>query len=215
MQTVDGYLLLGTPELSEQVFRVLQLKGDLPQLLDPRYQLGITVEDFTRAEYAYLRRTKLMTYRLSIAAGVGFPSIGQLTFPGPTIPYLGIVEQIVFNNPGVAAASYQVYFAAATVIASTSGGTERDDRVADPALIANPFGCGGFLAGVINTVAQTPPAAGALAVTVGPTSSFVLDVPWVIAENAAFTVATVANNTALDVSLIVRERMGQVSERRV
>lgn len=205
-----GYLLLGQTELAEQTMRALELKGDLPQLVDPRFQLGITVVDWTAPEYLWLKRTLSTTYRLAIAAGVGFPSVAQLTLSGLR-PYVAAIDMIVLSNTTVAAIQYNVYLAAASTVAFNLGGSARDDRMRPN--LAAALGAGGLLAGVSNTAAApTAPAAGPLVLTSPANSTTVFEIPFVITGLSFFTVATVLNNTALEVSVVCRERPGVTTE---
>lgn len=209
MQTPEGYLLLGQPTLAEQTMRALELKGDLPQLVDPRFQLGVTTDDWTSEEYLWLRRTQPIVYNFAVAANVGFPSTGQLSQPAFR-PLLRI-QRIIVLNANAALQQLQIYFAAAAgggVAFGVGGGAPRDDRaIANAAAIASATGSGQFTVGTGNTaVIPTVPAVGAVNVQIPASSTAVFELPWVCTGKFFFTVATVAVNQSLNCYLVGYER---------
>jgi hypothetical protein len=75
-----GWMVQNAPELSEQAQRALDLKGQLPlQQVDPHLALDIQVDDWTRPEYAFLRR-RILYQQVSGAANVAaqFSQVGLL-----------------------------------------------------------------------------------------------------------------------------------------
>lgn len=70
-------LAVRQPSQSERVMRALDIKGDLPGYLDPRFQLGLNVDDFTKAEYLYLQRRLLVGSSVSsVAVAAQFSHVG-------------------------------------------------------------------------------------------------------------------------------------------
>lgn len=122
-----GYMFNGQPELSEQALRTLELKGDLPlRLLDPRLSLGIQVDDWTRDEYAWARRSRLFHWGSSQAAvaaqysrlGLGITITAQV---------LALVESIHVYNNNATAQNFRVGLQSASFVTGSLG-APRDTR---------------------------------------------------------------------------------------
>jgi hypothetical protein len=112
--------------------RALELKGDLPQNLDPRYQLGIQVLDLETAPYRYLRRA--MRYQVFQAAGAVAAQHAQFSFvPPPNFggsrPMLVHVRHFTFI---AGATGYEVGFGLTAAGGGGTGtplqGVAQDDR---------------------------------------------------------------------------------------
>jgi len=80
-QTPEGYLLLGNPSPAEQAMRALELKGDLPQLVDPRFQLGLNLLDLDTMPYGFLQ--KKLRYVVSKAGAAVAAQHTQFCFVPP------------------------------------------------------------------------------------------------------------------------------------
>jgi hypothetical protein len=90
-----AYLKIGTPDFGQMVQRGLRIKGLVPDTTDPRYNLGITVEDFTRPEFWWLRRG------IWGAAGGNQGAVaGQQSFITLALPQrkLVVIEQIQIST---------------------------------------------------------------------------------------------------------------------
>lgn len=146
-----GQYLIGQPTVAEQVMRALGLKGDLPQRVDGLFALGLTVDDFTRPEYAWLRRESLYEQGANIAAVAAQFSNAYLTITGQRA--LAVVEQIIIVNLD-AAATRNFRFAVRSVTAFpyavTGTGSSRDDRATGPANSIARFGSGTSAARQVN-----------------------------------------------------------------
>lgn len=128
-QTPEGYLLNGQAELAEQTMRSLELKGDLPQLVDPRIQLGVQVDDWTKPEYRWTRRMgSFMRGELSgaVAAQFSYVIFGSLTVASRT---LAAVDSAIISNPGAAAVQVQFGLIDSALFAPASFTGIRDDRM--------------------------------------------------------------------------------------
>lgn len=66
------------PPYWERVLRTFGIRGQLPQLLLPTTQLGVTLADLTDPEYVWLGRTRQFWCGQSLGASVGNNSIGEL-----------------------------------------------------------------------------------------------------------------------------------------
>jgi len=109
-QDQEGYLLLGQNELSEQLMRALELKGDLPRRIDPRYQVGINALDLTTVEFNWLRRTRQYFFtanQAAVAANI-VRIFGQLNPVAPESSALVVIEGFYLNNFTAAALTYRV-----------------------------------------------------------------------------------------------------------
>lgn len=207
-----GDLAMMQPTVGEALMRSLGLKGNLPQLIDPRVQAGITSLDLTAEEFAFARRSLLTSYRLAVAANAGFPSQAQLIVAGSGAATLGAqramirIKQLIISNPNAAAQTLQIGLVTtqAAGIAFVSGGAQRDDRLR--AVVANPTGLGYGLFGVVNGVAAVAmPAAGALVITVSAGGVVVLPVEFILTGLSLFTVITGVNQ-ALECQAVCEER---------
>jgi hypothetical protein len=212
----EGGMLLGTSEYSEQLMRVLALKGDLPQWMDPRYNIGLTVGDFTGPEWSWPRRTSRWSVGGTGVAGAGLFSI--FAFAGQNVTgrqTMAIVDSIVVSNPSAATISlgFGVTAGGFGGVAFTRFGQMLDDR---------QFGAvqSAYAAGVAqNAVSPVPAQAFLFSIPAGgfiqlPVCPFVLT----NASNAAGTqnigwilVPTVVN-TGFQVGTTWRERVVADSE---
>ena len=129
MQTPEGYLLNGQADLAEQTMRTLELKGDLPQMVDPRIQLGVQVDDWTGHEYRWTRRMgSFMRGELSgaVAAQFSYVIFGSLTAAGRT---LAAVDQVIISNPNIAGVQVQFGLIDSALFLPNSFTGLRDDRM--------------------------------------------------------------------------------------
>jgi hypothetical protein len=125
-----GHLLNGQPELGERLQRALLLKGEIPQFLEQRIGVSITVDDLTRAEYDYLRRTTRFVSGLTAGAVAAQLSQVVLGFPaGATLRHLLAVDQLIISNFGAAAMSCGFGVAALAAVVPTVQGLAADDRL--------------------------------------------------------------------------------------
>jgi len=126
-----AFLQVGQQDLSETMFRALRIKGQLPKLIDPRFNVSIQGEDFTKPEYWWLRRG-ILGYVGDFVGAVA----GQFSFIDLSIAQrrLSVIESIVLTNRNGAAASYRFGFGAAVAVGGTNGNQPRDDRTAGRAI---------------------------------------------------------------------------------
>lgn len=86
------------------VARALGIQNRIPGHLDPKEQIGFTLDDFTRPEFAYLRRMALWSMAVeqnAVALQSGYVEI--VPVPGTLI----LVERIVVANVTAAAIAYR------------------------------------------------------------------------------------------------------------
>jgi len=113
-------------DYATQLNRALQLQRNPPSVVDPRVKLTLQLDDFTRPEFQYLRRTNLFE-----AAGGRLAVAGQRAYIQliPAVGILTVVSEIKLYNPNPGAQVLDVGMAlsnAATVPIPTS---TRDDRI--------------------------------------------------------------------------------------
>lgn len=102
-----AYLLLGQSELSEQIMRALELKGDLPQRLFAGFDPSITALDLTEMPYRYLRRQLSFAQVHNIGpVAAQFPRVQFAIFQN-TGRVLVQLRKAYISNPGAAALSVQ------------------------------------------------------------------------------------------------------------
>jgi hypothetical protein len=207
-----GNLLIGQSELGEQTMRALELKGDLPQLVDPRYQLGINVDDWTLPEYRWLRRQLRCVYPMDSIAGAG-TNVIQWRLPSGGPRALVVLERMLLTNSTAAVHDYQFYFTTTSVASFVSGAMAVDDR--QKAVIANPIGNGMLICGLINTGAPpTGPGAGTCIVSIPASTTIEIKLDWILTQGLdagnslpyIFTVAGTVAALPMRAVLFTRER---------
>lgn len=98
-----AHLLLGQPDLAEQLMRSLALKGALPSYCGAEFEPSITVEDFTRPEFLFMRRM------VRISQGRRLPAVAAqfsqaILYPQSGAPRtLCVCESVVIGNPNATA----------------------------------------------------------------------------------------------------------------
>ncbi len=209
-----GYLLLGQPALSSLVARALATKGDQPQNLEQRYQLGVNALDLTDPEYRYLMRRPTFGVGVSLAAVAA--QFGIYEF-GPSAGRPGaVIESLILSNLQAAASGF--FFAVTTIASGAVGagvfGFPEDDRFFSPALV--PRGAYSLASGsnAVNPLAGSNPRI----VQLPASTSIELTGPWMLSGKdngvtiARLTVVTSQVNVASAVSVRWRERELLASE---
>lgn len=165
-----GVLAIGQSDLADLVFRALQLKGALPGELDRRFQLGITVDDWTAMEFRWLKRASTWD-----AVGVAAAVAAQL----PWVQLVGVanrltvIEKLRLNNNSGAAMTLQVGISGTLLGggASTATAFPDDERylTARPSTVVT----GGSVVGPAGVLGQN--------ITVPNASAVEVLGPWVLA----------------------------------
>lgn len=200
-----GYLFVGQSQLGEQAMRALEMKGDLPQLLDTRFQLSINVDDWTSMPYNYLRRKIRFQQNASAAAVAAQHPQFAFTLPnvlGRPQTTIAHVQTLVLHNPTAAAIEYGFAL-------SNGGGGGTGAQQNGRALDDRAYGAGG---GNLSTArvlvgaaaASMLPAQGVRFCLVPPSSTVNLSVDIVCtgkdwSAGAAFTNTLVVEVTQLNV----------------
>jgi hypothetical protein len=134
-----GYLLLGQPALSSIVARALATKGDQPQYVEGRYELGLTALDLTDFEYQWLRRSQTFQVWASQAAvGAQLQAIQMIAGSnagGVARNVISVIEEITILNENAASQRFH-YGLSSNTNGVTSGpffGYCADDRGTDGA----------------------------------------------------------------------------------
>lgn len=132
-----GYLAVGQSQISEQAMRALEMKGDLPRLVDPRYSLGIQADDWGDFPYLYLRRK--IGYQRSdtppaVAAQRPQWKFGLPNFAGRPQTTIAHVTQLILHNGTAAALEFAWGLSNNSTpgASTTTNGTARDDRAFGP-----------------------------------------------------------------------------------
>jgi len=124
---VPGLLESNQQDYATLVNRALQLQRNPPGHLDPTIQLGLTLDDLSRDQFAFLRREYL--YEASGQRGL---TAGQRAYiqlePGRNVMTVVTSIQIFNNNVGVQAV--QVGMAVANGAMTVLPTSIRDDRIA-------------------------------------------------------------------------------------
>jgi len=171
-------MFIGQPELGETLMRGLELKGDLPQALDPRVQPGVNLLDFDQFEYWFLRRKIAFAQTRSQAALAA--NFGQLFFmpPGATAGKRSMsqVRRLTFVNSSAGALQYNFGLSNLGILggAGPQFGFEQDDRFG-----LAISGCQ-LLAGTNAAAQMTTASMGIRALTVPASSSVTVDVDYML-----------------------------------
>lgn len=214
-------LLLGNPELSEQLSRGLSLKGALPQYLGSEFEPSVTIEDFTRGEFDYLRRRTRLHQGITVAAlAANFSSVCFEPQNTVTSRVMAVVQKVVISNPNAAAICAMLALgppSVATVQAANVGSNPSDDRLL-------PAAAGGIVPAYFPIANQSAVGAlsgfGGLLFDLPANSSIVVDGPFVLTNKspvnastfAALMVAPIAVNQGIRASFIWTERSVLPSE---
>lgn len=126
-----GGMLLGNADYSERLMRALALKGDLPQFMAPVFGNSFQLEDFSRAEWSWLRRETRWSVGGTGVAGAGVFSIWAFGTDAATLRQTqATVDSIVVSNPSGATISltFGLSMAGTGGVALTRFGQQLDDR---------------------------------------------------------------------------------------
>jgi len=189
------------PDYATQVGKALGMQGTIPGHLDPRLQLAITVDDFTRREFANLRRQHFWQGRCSMAAVAGQYGFMQLATVAGNIT---VIPRITIYNTSAAIMAFSWGFM--NVIAGGTAGaiSPVDDRnlfSVQPAAI--PL--------TVNSASAVRPLGSVVAVGIG--QSLTMDVgPFVgtgqaaAAAAQAFTIKSLTQNATWEGMMEYSER---------
>lgn len=169
-------LTVQQPNLSDRVIRALDIKGDVPGLLQPRYDLSIQADDFTLPEYKYLSRTMMMAATAAQAAGAALFSYVGLTFLAASSASSDLricrVKRVTFTNPNAGAifVSGALSTGDLTVFATGSTPTPLDSR-----WLKNGVQARGSMRTVVANIATPPPVQVLFGVAAGGNVTYELD----------------------------------------
>lgn len=218
-----GYLFVGQSQLGEQAMRALEMKGDLPQLLDTRFQLSINVDDWTALPYNYLRRKIRFQQSLSPAAVAG--QHPQWSFTLPSVlgrPQTTIAHILKLNLHNPTAAALEFAWALTNAGAGAGMGANTNGRAVDDR--AYGAGSGNLSTARLNTGSQAAsilPAAGVRFSMVPANTTVIVDAGIVMtgkdySAGAAFVCTLVVEvsqlNVAANVGFVWDERELVTSE---
>lgn len=205
-----GYLLVGQPTMASAVARALATKGNQPQYLEGRFELGVVALDLTRPEYEWLRR--VTTWHLSASQAAVAAQFQAIQF-GQSVSgrqMISVIDEVTICNENVAAERF-LYGISKNTNGVTSGpffGFPADDRVLDANLNAQS---GSFLGTQSNVGGAFAGVASGL-ITIQPGDSVVLKGPWILtakagpAIQASFCVQAATQNRICTASFKWRER---------
>jgi len=199
-----GVLNIGQPDIGDQTFRALQLKGPIPNELERQIGLSIQVLDFQDPEYRYLKRESLAWGGGPLAAG-GAGNFGFGSLRGVDGKIL-VVEQIWLANATAAVLEYRVgtqaQFPAGV---GATPGIPRDTRMGVNATQGGAVRLG------VDPAPTLPPLPFSVLVPIGNT---VVLQPNVILNSATSFLSCIANtaNVRVDVAFLWRERAMLTSE---
>lgn len=167
--------------------RGLDMKGDLPELVDPRFQLGIAAQDFTGPEFSWLRRESRVGHSITSGASVGnFSTIEFGLYPSPSDVnqrIMVVVDKIIISNGNANAGRMFWGLIDKTFAGGAGPGTQFDDRDVVPGAGAIP--------GVVFGAAANPAAATliqpACLAWIQGGSNLTVDYPFILTNKRAVT----------------------------
>lgn len=123
---MPGLLDQNQQDYASQITKGLGLQSRSPAHLDPRMQLGVTVDDFSKAEFQYLRRRFLFE-----AAGTRGPTAGQRGYVQlrPSPGNITVVTEIKIVNANGVLASYNIGMSLTNAETTVIPTSLRDDRI--------------------------------------------------------------------------------------
>lgn len=200
--TVPGLLDQNQPDYASQVAKANALQGTPPGHLESTYGVGITLDDYTAPEFWWLRRGLLGFWgglQAAVAAQAGWVGIQG------AVGTLTIVKRTIITNP---TATAQSVFVGLTTVTPSAGAyfpcPVRDTRGGSASQCATT---GGVRASAANTAPTTP-----LRVFVPPTSSVVIEIPFVLTGAAFFSAQCQTLNADFAANIEFAERALLVSE---
>lgn len=190
-----GELNVNQPDYASQVAKANGLQGSIPGHIDPTYQVGITLDDYTMAEFLWLRRS-LMGVWAGLQAAVALQA-GWIGIQGaPNV--LTVIDQLVLVNTTVTA---QLVFYGLTTVTPSAGAyfpcPTRDFR----SIASQCATTGGVRSSAANTAPGTPHR-----VLVPATNTVIVPVEYVLAGGGFFSAQCQTLNADFSASIQFRER---------
>jgi hypothetical protein len=200
-KTPEGiaYLVNQNPDQSEVIFRALNLKGELPRLIDPRFNGSIQMEDYTKPEYWWLRRGVLMQAGADQAAVAAQQSFVSWTPLQTTRLY--VIERVRIYSV-TANAGGVIGLGAAVAGGANQTNSNRDDRIAGTTADFTK-GSGAVVVAGTSAAPVSPP--GAIPFRLAPGAALDFG-PYVITGRSVLSVLLSNVNIQLCVSFEWRER---------
>lgn len=196
-----GDFVTNQPAISEVLARALGLAGgELPHILDPLFGLSLNVEDFTRPEYDWCRRTLRYTVGASQAAVAAQFSFFEFFVSATLTRKLAIIEHLWVASS--AATQVQIGLSGAVAVGAQLQPSPTDDRFGG----APGAGIGSSV--ICNFGTSAAPVRPAGSVMVVQTTTAPIDLaPWIISGIANLVIIGVVANVGLTVSATWRERV--------
>lgn len=215
----EGYLLLGQPELAEALMRALELKGDLPEFLLPRFSPVVQVLDLAQPEFHYLRRTNWWqggVRTAAVAAQFSYAFLGRNAVGAVRRNAIAVCEHIVLTNPNAAAGGYLIYLLAngAAPGSGSNSGIPMDDRIASAGVLN---AAANYTIGSATSATDFAPGgsvAGPMRVQLTPATTLIVPGPWILTGQVdsagvnpvQLVVQTNSLNVELNAAFVWRER---------
>lgn len=209
-------LHISQPQLAEALMRALDIKGDLPQTVAGVLDASVQVDDLTRPQYQYARRTFIGSAFGGAAAVAGQLSGVALGYATPVDPGVLLeVNGVIIQNVNAGTAAFLVGIVSSSLAGyASSVPAPMDSRWMNPTFQSAP-GC------TIRTgSAATTRAAQSMAVTLAANSTIYLPIEAVVSSRVAriagegghIIVEGTALNSAVQASFFYRERAAVSSE---
>lgn len=186
-------------DYASQAAKALGLQSKIPGHLDPRFQLGFTVDDFRDPEFAWLRRQTLWQGRGVRAATAA--NLNYVCLPGIN-GVIAIVTKIIIVNQNAATNVSIIGIAVANAVMTIGSMAPRDTRATGNQAACVPYT--GTAVGPINPLGK------AIQTLAGGTT--VLECSYVLTSPLTLAVVDGLPNQVIDVSFEWSERAALPSE---
>jgi len=178
-----------------QISKALALQARVPGELTPRIGCEITIDDFTRPEFQFLRRRQLWDGRVTRAGTAA--NFGYAVLQGRAGTMV-VVTKLIISNFNLTDAAYFVGLATANANFTNGASAPRDSRLVGQTPVAS----------IYSGVAVAPTQPQGKVVYVKSHETLQLDTPWVMPNNpgTALQVVDSVANQIIDVSFEWSER---------
>jgi len=213
MRVLEGRLATNQPTPSERLARAFDVKGDLPNVMDPTIGLDVVYEDLTAPEYLWLKRTQSWAGSGEVVATA--LNFGAVHLGAPTSHEgLAVCDRVTITNITAAPGGFRVGIIGNVAPAANLNGKQRDSRMGvagSPAFAVNPL----LYVGANLTIAASQ------FVWIPANTSVVVEGPWIISglrrpgatQQDSLLVETNVVNQAILASFTWTERQLLTSER--
>lgn len=194
------YLVNQNPDQSELIFRALNIKGALPKHIEPKFDLALQVEDWTRPEFWWLKRGQTATIGDSVAAVAAQQGFVDISFAPNR---MAIIDSMIIANTAAVAQNFRIGVGTPVAAGTIVPKEVRDDRCG-----AAGTGSANQVSAVITSGTNAAPVVGLNDIVVATTAGQTLTLPinYVMTGRVNLHVVSLALNAQFAAWFLMRER---------